>query len=168
MVLTGSFVLSPVTGLGCHRHRRSLLRRLERQRRGVRTTRLRRPQVGALVSSTTCVHRIPPYVRDDRETPLCRDGMARIMNLIWVSGEAENFLRWDWTGRIALNRLNKSRFKNFGPWSKVPANDGATQARTSRLMNWPRSLLPTSHPSLTIHRPRTIVSSGQPVISSPS
>jgi hypothetical protein len=49
--------------------------------------------------------------------------MARIMNLIWVSGEAENFLRWDWTGRIALNRLNKSRFKNFGLWSKVPANN---------------------------------------------
>ena len=43
MVLTVSFVLSPVTGLGCHRHRRSCLRRLERQRRGVRTTRLRRP-----------------------------------------------------------------------------------------------------------------------------
>jgi hypothetical protein len=43
MVLTVSFVLSPVTGLVCHRHRRSLLRRLERQRRGVRTTRLRRP-----------------------------------------------------------------------------------------------------------------------------
>jgi hypothetical protein len=44
MVLTVSFVIFPVIGLVCHRHRRSLLRRLERQRRGVRTTRLRRPQ----------------------------------------------------------------------------------------------------------------------------
>jgi hypothetical protein len=24
------------------------------------------------------VHRIPPHVRDDRETPLCRDGMVKI------------------------------------------------------------------------------------------
>jgi hypothetical protein len=44
MVLTVSFALSPVIGLCCHRRRRSLLRQLERQRRGVRTTRLRRPQ----------------------------------------------------------------------------------------------------------------------------
>jgi hypothetical protein len=32
-------------------------------------------KIGALVSRTACVHRIPPHVRDDRETPLCRDGM---------------------------------------------------------------------------------------------
>jgi hypothetical protein len=51
MVLTVSFVLSPVTGLVCHRHRRSLLRRLERQRRGVRTTRLRRPLQAPFVYS---------------------------------------------------------------------------------------------------------------------
>jgi hypothetical protein len=43
MVLTVSFALSPVTGLFCHRHWQSLLCQLERQRRGVRTTRLRRP-----------------------------------------------------------------------------------------------------------------------------
>ena len=43
----------------CHRRLADTSTRLERQRRGVRTTRLRRPQVGALVSSTICVHRIP-------------------------------------------------------------------------------------------------------------
>src|SRR5580658_7923871 len=43
MVLTGSFVLSPVTGLCCHLHLADTSARLERQRRGVRTTRLRRP-----------------------------------------------------------------------------------------------------------------------------
>jgi len=34
-----------------------------------------------------------PYVRDDRETPLLWGGMARILNLIWVSGEAKFFLK---------------------------------------------------------------------------
>ena len=43
MVLTVSFVLFPVIGLCCHRRLQSCLCKLERQRRGVRTTRLRRP-----------------------------------------------------------------------------------------------------------------------------
>ena len=34
-------------------------------------TRLRRPRAGALVRSIARVHRIPPYVRDGHETPLC-------------------------------------------------------------------------------------------------
>jgi hypothetical protein len=57
MVLTVSFVLSPVTGLDCHRRRRSLLRRLERQRRGVRTTRLRRPPQ----AHSSARHQRPPH-----------------------------------------------------------------------------------------------------------
>ena len=44
MVLTVSFVLSPVIGLFCHRRLADTSARLERQRRGVRTTRLRRPR----------------------------------------------------------------------------------------------------------------------------
>jgi len=40
----GLYVLSPVIGLCWHRHRRSCLRRLDANRWGVRTTRLRRPQ----------------------------------------------------------------------------------------------------------------------------
>ncbi|MGZ5873881.1 MAG: hypothetical protein ACXWKP_17395 [Bradyrhizobium sp.] len=60
--------------------------------------------------STFSVHRIPPHVRDDRETPLCRDGMASDIDLIWVNGEAKNFLMRDWTGQITLNRFNKFRF----------------------------------------------------------
>jgi len=45
MVLTVSFVLSLVTGLSCHHRKRDAKhrRQLERQRRGVRTTRLLRP-----------------------------------------------------------------------------------------------------------------------------
>jgi hypothetical protein len=57
---TVSFVLSPVTGLCCHRHRADTSARLERQQRGVRTTRLRRPQVCAVRRhAQACVHRFP-------------------------------------------------------------------------------------------------------------
>jgi hypothetical protein len=51
-----------------------------------------------------------PNVRDDRETPLVRAGMANDIDLIWVSGEAEYFLKSDWTGQISLIRLNKLSF----------------------------------------------------------
>jgi len=51
MVLTVSFALSPVIGLFCHRRLADSSAKLERQRRGVRTTRLRRPQARALVKA---------------------------------------------------------------------------------------------------------------------
>jgi hypothetical protein len=69
------------------------------------------------------VHRIPPHVRDDRETPLCWDGMAMDLDLIWVSGEAENFLKWDWTRGIMLNRFNKFRFARK-PQGRVVSQSG--------------------------------------------
>src|ERR1700692_3908148 len=36
--------------------------------------------------------------------------MADNMEVIWVSGEAENFFKWDWTGQIRLICFNKSGF----------------------------------------------------------
>src|SRR3984957_12857663 len=110
MVLTVSFGLSPVIGLFCHRRLADTSARLERQRRGVRTTRLRRPQACALVRSAACVHRIPPRVRDDRDTPLEWGGMAVDMQVIWVGREGEYFLKRDWTSRIALKPKG-----NFSP-----------------------------------------------------
>jgi len=74
MVLTVSFGLSPVIGLFCHRRRWSYLHRLERQRRGVRTTRLRRPQACTLVKAPLASTASRSNVRDDRETPLCGTG----------------------------------------------------------------------------------------------
>jgi hypothetical protein len=78
MVLTGSFVLSPVIGLSCHRHQRNCFHQLDA---GVEASgphdfavRLRRLRQRAI-----SVHRIPSYVRDDRETPLERDGMIRFI-----------------------------------------------------------------------------------------
>jgi len=47
MVLTACFALSSVTGLSCHRRRRRIPPTL-RQRRGVRTTRLRRPRINVI------------------------------------------------------------------------------------------------------------------------
>jgi len=75
MVLTGSFALSQVTGLSCHLRLRGSLREAWRQRRGVRTTRLRRPQTSALVSSAARVHRIPTLRSwRSRNAPLCGPG----------------------------------------------------------------------------------------------
>src|ERR1700716_3292906 len=83
-----------------------------RQRRGVRTTRLRRPQQHLSSAHSVIAHKsfdspcnpiarktLPrpphpvPYVRDDRETPLCvgRDGQSSRGDLGWV--ETETFLQ---------------------------------------------------------------------------
>src|SRR5580704_10565018 len=53
------------------------------------------------------VHRIPLHVRDDRETPLVWDGMARYKPVIWVGWKQEYFSRDDWTGQISLKWREK-------------------------------------------------------------
>ena len=50
----------------------------------------------------------PPYVRDDRETPLCAGRDASDVEVIWVKRELEYFYEEDWTGSISLNQFNKS------------------------------------------------------------
>jgi hypothetical protein len=107
MVLTVSFALSPVTGLSCHRRLR-IIRQLDASvgASGPRDFAVRR--LSALVSSAACVHRIPPRVRDDRDTPLKWDRMARDIDLIWVSGEGKYFCEKGWTASIRLIRFNKS------------------------------------------------------------
>src|SRR5215213_1817001 len=74
MVLTVYPVISPVIGLCCHRRQRTTSANLTpASRRQDHTT---SPSASVLfVSSTTCVHRIPPRVRDDRETPLGGTGL---------------------------------------------------------------------------------------------
>ena len=73
MVLTVSFVLSPVTGLVCHRHRRNSFRQLDA---GVEAS---GPHDFAVRFSLARqarirVHRIPPRACDDREPPLYGTG----------------------------------------------------------------------------------------------
>src|SRR3954452_12861116 len=76
MVLTVSFVISPVIGLVCHRRLASAQSLTPASRRQDHTT---SPSASVLfVSSTTRVHRIPPRVRDDRDTPLHWDETARL------------------------------------------------------------------------------------------
>ncbi len=102
MVLTASFVLSPVIGLFCHRHRRICSADLTpASRRQDHTT---SPSTSSAVRPQR-YQRLPhpaPNVRDDRETPLQRDGMARDIDLIRVRREQENFCNRDWTTRITL------------------------------------------------------------------
>jgi len=91
--------------LGPTRHPRTW-----RQRRGVRTTRLRRTlqhlssarRWSLTGLSPTCptipsrakrcrVHRPPPRVRDDHDTPLWWGGMRKVLDLIWGKWEQKYF-----------------------------------------------------------------------------
>jgi hypothetical protein len=82
----------------------------------------------AVVYSAISVHRSPPHVRDDRETPLRRGGMicfyscfylevklnSEIQKLKvrwpWACIKAKYVWRADWTGRTALIRFKKLAF----------------------------------------------------------
>src|SRR6478752_3045609 len=58
----------------------------------------------ALVLSAIGVHRIPPRVRDVRETPLLGNGTVRLSELIWVRRKRKYFRKnrkKDSTGEIA-------------------------------------------------------------------
>ena len=83
MVLTVSFVLSPVTGLFCHRHPWRLRHELDT------SVGVSGPHDFAVRFSTIRqrhfhVHRISARVRDDRDTPLEWDETACVIQVIWV------------------------------------------------------------------------------------
>src|SRR6202166_3755610 len=76
MVLTVSFVLSPVIGLVCHRRLRFPADLTPASRRQDHTT---LPSASAqFVKRAARVHRIPPRACDDREPPLWGTGRRRI------------------------------------------------------------------------------------------
>ena len=105
---TAYFVLFPAIGLFCHRHRRKLVFAdlTPASRRQNHTT---WPSASsALVSSTVGVHRIPPRVRDDRDTPLGWDETMRIVKLICHFGKPEYFCKRGWTGKSADDPTGKS------------------------------------------------------------
>jgi hypothetical protein len=62
------------------------------------------------VKSTISVHRIPPRVRDDRDTPLEWDETAVDIEVIWVRRKRIYFRKQDWTTQITLIRFNKLDF----------------------------------------------------------
>src|SRR5882724_1601020 len=120
MVLTAYFVLSPVTGLFCHRRQRILAVSVRSDRhasanltpasgrqdhttspsaaivsrqRAVDRSRIHRIRPATFSRAKRCrVHRIPPRVRDDRDTPLCGVGCeSSRCDLGWT--ETEIFLQ---------------------------------------------------------------------------
>src|ERR1700728_4888116 len=93
MVLAAYFALSLVTGLSCHHRRRNLFRQLDASvgASGPHDFAVRK---GALSSAAQLASiASQPYVRDDRETPLCvgRDGEKYAGDL--RKKEMEIFLR---------------------------------------------------------------------------
>src|SRR3984893_14696509 len=102
MVLTVSFVLSPVTGLFCHRRRRNCFRQLDASVRGVRTTRLRRPPWCHSSTTPPRPSHPAPNVRDDRDTSLLWGETAESVEVICPTGQAKYFLPEGWT-RILQN-----------------------------------------------------------------
>jgi hypothetical protein len=95
--------LSLVTGLYCHhppcdaKHHHEV----ECQRRGVRTTRLRRPRSHVSSSARPRPSHSAPDTRDDREAPLLqRARNETLIVVILAQRKAENFSLTDWTGQI--------------------------------------------------------------------
>jgi hypothetical protein len=69
---------------------------------------LLRPTSFASPAQRCRVHRIPPRVRDDRDTPLVWDETAALIEVIWVGAEQENFLLWDSTAQITPNLARRA------------------------------------------------------------
>jgi hypothetical protein len=132
MVLTACFVLSPVTGLSCHRRLRDLgasdptgptspsASLAPASGRQDHTT---SPSAQVLlVFQHRRVHRIPlPTSVTIAIRPSCGGGTRRSKPLICPTQQADYFSREDWTGRIALKRRGKFAF-----WRKaISARDHA-------------------------------------------
>ena len=99
MVLTVSFVLSPVIGFVVTIAPEKLASReldASAEASGPHDFAVRK--IDALVSSTARVHRIPPRVRDDRDTPLRVGRDHSDTHVIWVGSKSNYFRREDWTG----------------------------------------------------------------------
>jgi hypothetical protein len=110
MVLTVSFVLSPETGLSCLRRRRNIIRRLDASvgASGPHDFAVRKAR--ALVRNAACVHRIPPHVRDDRETPLCWAGTIWLYCCFYRTGKGKFFAvgAGRETGDLPVGQVTKS------------------------------------------------------------
>jgi hypothetical protein len=102
MVLTVSFVISPVIGLCCHRRHADISAKLDASVEAsgpydfavrvsaVRQKRCPRPP-----------HPCPTFVTIAKR-PFVWAGMARDIEVIWVKRESKCFFRQGWTGEIRL------------------------------------------------------------------
>jgi hypothetical protein len=107
MVLTVSFVLSPVIGLICHRRLADTSAKLDAsvEASGPHdfAVRLRRRSSSALSASTAS--RLTSVTIAIR--PSWKGGMTAVVVLIWGARETEYFGEQDWTGQISLIRHDK-------------------------------------------------------------
>ena len=78
---TAYFVISPVIGLSCHRRLRCRKLDASVEASGPHDFAVR---ISNVRQRCLRVHRIPPRVRDDRDTPLWWDETAQLIVLIWV------------------------------------------------------------------------------------
>src|SRR5436309_1518692 len=124
MVLTVSFVISPVIGLCCHR-RLAFTAKLDAsvEASGPHDFAVR---IGTFRQACFSVHRIPcPTSVTIAKRPFEWDGMAGVVELIWVVGEAEYFYGKDWTTQITL-----IPHENFAPTRNGPHGARASDPRS--------------------------------------
>jgi hypothetical protein len=99
MVLTVSFALSPVTGLVCHRRRRSCLRRLDASvgASGPHDFAVR-VRVARLATPTRPSHPAPNVRGDCAYAPLSGAGRRKLVAVICPTAQAKYFCAKGWTG----------------------------------------------------------------------
>jgi hypothetical protein len=69
----------------------------------------RKPALRSRLRAQRCrVHRIPPRVRDDRDTPLEWGETGGVVELIWDNREGKYFCKWVWTGQRPESPSGKS------------------------------------------------------------
>jgi hypothetical protein len=99
MVLTVSFVLSPATGLSCHRRSREALASQELDASvGASGPHDFAVRIGTLVSRTAASTASHPNVRDDGQRPSCGTGWRELVALICPTAKVEYFSDEGWTG----------------------------------------------------------------------
>ena len=107
MVLTAYSALSPVTGLVCHRRLRKGSRKLDASvgASGPHDFAVRIRRASSLRAIS--VHRIPPHVRDDRETPPLWDGTKSVY-FCFYPGVKQNFGNSEIYARIRFSSIMPS------------------------------------------------------------
>src|SRR6266852_3282414 len=141
MVLTVSFELSPVTGLFCHRRSADMsclspvgptrLRELDAsvgasgphdfavrnnisRPPAVNRSRIQRTRPAIPSRAKRCrVHRTPPRVRDDHDTPLLWGGMRKVLDLIWG--------KWEQKYLSENQKYDSTHLSRNSPTGKSPA-----------------------------------------------
>ena len=141
MVLTVSFVISPVIGLCCHRRFACTKLDASVEASGPHDFAVRVQHRSSAVPNS--VHRIPSRVRDDRERPLVgRDGAIR--KVFRLGEEARYFFGLGWTG--VLRNSPSAVMYGRPPVGKAflvfrQTDRGAVMYTASRCGRWPRALM---------------------------